>query len=75
MNFTGIEKIIHGVEDLAECMRFYDDWGLAKSSFIMNSALYKSMVGAEILLCYLNVPIFPPAIDIVSLKKRFKFKA
>ena len=63
MNFTGIEKIIHGVEDLAECMRFYDDWGLAKTSFNKNSALYKTMDGSEILLCYMNDPTLPPAIE------------
>ena len=63
MNFTGIEKIIHGVEDLAECMRFYDDWGLAKTSFNKNSALYKTMDGSEILLCNKNDPTLPPAIE------------
>ncbi len=63
MNFTGIEKIIHGVEDLAEGMRFYDDWGLAKTSFDKNSALYKTMDGSEVLLCNKNDPALPPAIE------------
>lgn len=63
MNFTGIEKIIHGVEDLSECMQFYDDWGLAKTSFNKNSALYKTMDGSEILLCNMNDPTLPPAIE------------
>ena len=32
MNFTGIDQITHGVENLSECVRFYDDWGLTKIS-------------------------------------------
>ena len=63
MNFTGIEKIVHGVEDLTKCMQFYDDWGLAKISFDEKSALYKTMDGSEILLYHKNDPRLPPAIE------------
>ena len=63
MNFTGIEKIVHGVEDLTKCMQFYDDWGLAKISFDEKSALYKTMDGSEVLLCHKNDPELPPAIE------------
>ena len=63
MNFTGIDKIVHGVEDLTECMRFYNDWGLTKISSDKNSALYKTMDGSEVLLCHNSDPGLPPAIE------------
>ena len=63
MNFTGIDKIVHGVEDLDECMRFYDDWGLEKISFNEKSALYKTMDGSEVLLCHNSDLGLPTAIE------------
>ena len=54
---------IPGVEDLDECMRFYDDWGLEKISFDEKSALYKTMDGSEVLLCHNSDLGLPTAIE------------
>ena len=45
MNFTGIDQITYGVEDMQECVRFFDDWGLSKVSVDDDIAIFKSPVG------------------------------
>jgi len=51
VNYTGIDKIIHGVEDIERCMDFFNDWGLEKKSVEKKSVLYVTMDGSEILVC------------------------
>ncbi|MBT5939163.1 MAG: glyoxalase, partial [Rhodospirillaceae bacterium] len=63
MNFTGIDQITHGVEDLSECVRFYEDWGLTKVSVDDNVAVFKTMDGSEVVLCHTDDPALPPAIE------------
>jgi catechol 2,3-dioxygenase-like lactoylglutathione lyase family enzyme len=63
MNFTGIDQITHGVENLSECVRFYDDWGLTKISANDKVAIFRTMDGSEVLLCLKDDPELPPAIE------------
>lgn len=63
MNFTGIEQITHGVEDLNECIRFYKDWGLTKVSADDNVAVFKTLDGTEVVLCLKDDPALQPAIE------------
>jgi len=63
MNFTGIDQITHGVEDLAECIRFNEDWGLIKTSADEKVAVFKTMDGSEVVLCLKDDPALPPAIE------------
>jgi catechol 2,3-dioxygenase-like lactoylglutathione lyase family enzyme len=63
MNFTGIDQIIHGVEDLAECIQFNEDWGLVKTAANEKAAFFKTMDGSEIVLYLKDDPALPPAIE------------
>ena len=63
MNFTGIDQIIHGVEDLPECIRFYEDWGLVKTAVDEKGAVFKTMDGSEVVLYLKDHPALPPAIE------------
>jgi len=63
VNYTGIDKIIHGVEDIERCINFFDDWGLEKKSVGKNSALYLTMDGSEVLLCDKKDPSLPEPIE------------
>ena len=63
MNYTGIDKIVHGVEDLEKCKNFFDDWGLIKKSTGKNRALYSSLDGSEVLLLRHDDPSLPSAIE------------
>ena len=45
---TGIDKVVYGVEDLAECMRFFRDWGLAPVGEGDGRATFETLDGAEV---------------------------
>ena len=63
MNFTGIDKIIHGVEDLAECIWFNEDCGLVKTTADEKIATFKTMGGSEIVLYIKDNPALLHAIE------------
>ena len=63
MNFTGIDKIIYGVEDLAECIRFNEDSGLVKTTADEKIATFKTMDGSEIVLYLKYNTALLPAIE------------
>jgi catechol 2,3-dioxygenase-like lactoylglutathione lyase family enzyme len=70
MNFTGIDQITHGVEDLKRCVRFCDDWGLKKISADNRLAIFHTMDGSEVVLCLKDDPTLPPAIESGSTIRR-----
>ncbi len=63
MNFTGIDQIIHGVEDFDECMRFFDDWGLSRISTEGDTAVFETLDGTEVVVRLKDDPSLPPAFE------------
>ena len=47
---TGIDAITYGVENLAQCRKFMDDWGLRKVSSNKHFARFETLDGTEVCL-------------------------
>jgi len=62
-NFTGIDGISFGIEDMDLAARFYLDWGLQLVSADSNARVYKTMDGTEINLRNWDDPALPQAIE------------
>ena len=63
MNFIGIDQIVHGVDDLDECVRFYEDWGLNKVKINRESAEFNTLDGSEVVIRHKEDPDLPVAIE------------
>ncbi len=59
MSINRIESITYGVEDLATCVRFMDDWGLEQTAKTETSADYRTLENQSILLRDKNDPDLP----------------
>ena len=60
---TGIDAITYGVENLAQCRKFLDDWGLRKVSSTKHSARFETLDGTEVCLRPYNAKLLPPAME------------
>lgn len=59
MNWTGIDGITFGVEDLERCRKFFADWGLQETS----TGNFETLNGCEIRLRAKDDASLPPAIE------------
>ncbi len=59
MNFTGIDAVIFGVEDMAAARRFCRDWGLHEVS----ETVFTTRDGGEVILRPIDDRSLPPAIE------------
>ena len=59
MNFTGIDRIVYGVDDLKTCRRFLGDWGLSAKA----ENEYATLDGSEVSIAPAASPDLPPAIE------------
>ena len=60
---TGIDAITYGVENLAQCRKFMDDWGLRKVSSNKHSARFETLDGTEVCLRPHDAKLLPPAME------------
>ena len=60
---TGIDAITYGVENLAQCRKFLDDWGLRKVSSTKHSARFETLDGTEVCLRPHDAKLLPPAME------------
>ena len=67
---NGIDKVVYGVEDLNECIRFFRDWGLACVDEGDDRARFETLDGAEVELRYRSDTTLPPAFEPGSTLRR-----
>ncbi len=67
---TGIDKIVYGVEDLPQCVKFFEDWGLTRMSHHDGSATFQTQDGCEVELRSAADPALPEAIEPGSTVRR-----
>ena len=68
--FTGIERIVYGVQDLELGKRFFQDWGLVLADDQEQRVLLHTKDGSEIELLPHNDPALPPAFETGSTLRR-----
>lgn len=59
MSILGIQRLVYGVDDLAECTRFFDDFGLPLVSQSDEQSCFKLEEGSEVHIYELNHPAIP----------------
>ena len=67
---TGIDKVVYGVEDMPECMRFFRDWGLACVDERDRQATFGTLDGAEVELRPVSDASLPAAFEPGSTVRR-----
>src|SRR3989442_3640577 len=63
MSIEGIDSITYGVEDLAECRRFFLDWGLQLRREAPGRLEFATLNGCQVVVADKNDPALPPAIE------------
>jgi catechol 2,3-dioxygenase-like lactoylglutathione lyase family enzyme len=61
MAILGIESVVYGVEDVALCMRFWDDYGLVRIDGPAGGGVWKLPSGSRIIVRGIDDPDLPPA--------------
>lgn len=63
MKVLGIEQVTFGVEDLAECKRFWQDWGLKLLTESADGSEFETMNGSKVIVRAIDDPSLPPAME------------
>lgn len=63
MGFTGIDALTYGVDDMAECIRFFGDWGLSKVEATDERAVFETQDGSQVIIRPAGAPDLPAAIE------------
>jgi catechol 2,3-dioxygenase-like lactoylglutathione lyase family enzyme len=61
-----IESVLYSVEDLAECVRFFEDFGLTLVQHDSVRAVFETLVGQRLILELESDPALPPALERAS---------
>ncbi len=67
---TGIDKVVYGVEEVAECARFFRDWGLTEIESGAAGTRFETLDGSEIELRAADDAALPPAFEAGSTLRR-----
>ena len=62
MEIIGLDSIVYGVENMADCVRFNEDFGLEKVDSSAKGATFKTVDNATVVLRPINDPTLPPAV-------------
>lgn len=62
-NITGVDAVVYGVTDMAEAVRFLDDWGLKRTGRAKAAATYACMDGSEIIAMPADAASLPAPIE------------
>ncbi|EQB02844.1 hypothetical protein L288_15540 [Sphingobium quisquiliarum P25] len=60
MAILGIETIIYGVSDMAECTRFWQDFGLKLTGQADDRVSFEVLSGSKVILLHADDPALPP---------------
>ncbi|MCL4798154.1 MAG: VOC family protein [Burkholderiales bacterium] len=63
MSILGIDRITYGVEDLAECRRFFLDWGLKLVGESPDAAAFETLNGCEVRVRRIDDPSLPAPVE------------
>lgn len=63
MGISRIEEVTYGVTDIAECVRFFNDFGLQGSETGEHGATFGTPAGQTLRLRELSDPALPPALE------------
>jgi len=63
LSILGIDGITYGVEDVAQCRRFFLDWGLALERESPQRLEFATLNGCQVLILNKDDPSLPPAIE------------
>ncbi|MBE1536630.1 VOC family protein [Actinomadura algeriensis] len=63
MGIQRIESVVYGVEDLDECARFFDDFGLTPVARDETRAVFETLVGQTVVLDTAADPGLPPPLE------------
>lgn len=63
MKVLGIEQVTFGVENLAECKRFWLDWGLKLIDESSLGSEFETMNGSKVIVRAIDDPSLPPAME------------
>jgi len=61
MAILGIETVVYGVEDVALCTRFWDDYGLVRADPSADEPVWELPSGSRIIVRPIDDPALPPA--------------
>lgn len=61
MGISRIEELHYGVEDVSECIRFFEDFGLGRHESHDGTVVYRTPVGQKLFLHDASQPGLPPA--------------
>ena len=70
MHLTGIDRIVYGVDAMAECVRFFTDWGLKPVTTAGDRAVFETLDGGEVVLRPLGAEGLPPAMETGATLRR-----
>lgn len=70
MSYTGVDRVVYGVEDVAKARQFYIDWGLKLVDESAGHPVFETLDGTEISLVPASDPNLPPAIEPGSTVRR-----
>jgi len=59
MALNGIETLLYGVNDVAECTRYFDDFGLPLLEKSDQHAHFRLEEGSNVIICHINDPAIP----------------
>lgn len=61
MAILGIERVVYGVEDMAQCARFWDDYGLKRREPEGAALVWSVDSGSQVIIRPIDDPALPPA--------------
>src|SRR5262249_27915156 len=62
-NIEGIDRVTYGVEDIANCRRFFLDWGLKLVREGSDGLDFETLNGCEVFIRKSDDPSLPPAVE------------
>src|SRR5215468_2047102 len=62
-NIEGIDRVTYGVEDIANCRRFFLDWGLKLVREGSDGLDFETLNGCEVFIRKSEDPSLPPAVE------------
>jgi catechol 2,3-dioxygenase-like lactoylglutathione lyase family enzyme len=63
MSVLGIDQITYGADDLPNCRRFFQDWGLALKSETLDELVFECLNGCRVVVAALGKPGLPAPIE------------
>jgi catechol 2,3-dioxygenase-like lactoylglutathione lyase family enzyme len=63
MSILGIEKVIYGVDDFAQCTKFWSDFGLQKRAATKTEVQFETTEGASVILRAIDDPNLPAPVS------------